>query len=111
VLDLRGLASFTDWFFICSATSSRQVQAIVDSIDERLRASGARARIEGDARAEWVLMDYFDFVVHVFVPEKREFFNLERLWGDAPRVAIEDAPAAAAAPAAARRRRQSRARR
>ena len=83
----------------------------MDAIDERLRAEGARARIEGDSRAEWVLMDYIDFVVHVFVPEKREFFNLERLWGDAPRAAIEDIEAGAPAPAAARRRRQSRARR
>ncbi len=85
VLDLRGLASFTDWFLICTGSSTRQVQAIVDEVESRLKSGmKARARIEGYDKADWVLMDFFDFVVHVFTPEKREFYQLEHLWGDAP---------------------------
>lgn len=87
VLDLRGLSDVTDHFVICHGSSDRQVLAIADSIEERLRKErGVRpAHVEGRRRAEWVLMDYIDFVVHVFVGEKREFYRLERLWGDAPR--------------------------
>jgi len=90
VLDLRGLCHFTDYFVICHGGSSRQVLAIADAIEERLFADGRRKpkHVEGRRVADWVLMDFIDVVVHVFVDEKREFYGLERLWGDAPRVAL-----------------------
>jgi len=84
VLDLRGLSDVTDTFVICHGTSDRQVQAISASIEERLRGLGVKpAHVEGRGQSEWILMDYIDFVVHVFLEEKREFYRLERLWGDA----------------------------
>jgi len=88
VLDLRKLSDVTDFFVICHGTSDRQVLTIADSIEERLlRTLRVKpASVEGRRRSEWVLMDYIDFVVHVFVADKREFYRLERLWGDAPRV-------------------------
>jgi ribosome-associated protein len=88
VLDLRKLSDVTDHFVICHGNSDRQVLAIADSIEERLRRGlGVRpAHVEGRRLAEWVLMDYIDFVVHVFVEERRNFYRIERLWGDAPRV-------------------------
>ena len=88
VLDLRGLSDVTDFFLICHGTSDRQVLAIVDSIEERLARAGARrpSHVEGRLSAEWVLMDYVDFVVHVFHEDRRAFYRLERLWGDAPSV-------------------------
>lgn len=94
VLDLRPLSSFTDFFVICSGRNTRQVQAIADSVEETLRAEKTRpAHVEGFQRAEWVLLDYFDFVVHVFSAERREFYSLERLWGSADRLTLpEDAP-------------------
>ena len=91
VLDLRELSAFTDWFVICSGTSIRQVQAISDAVEERLRADKVKARIEGYREGEWVLMDYGDFLVHIFTESKREYFDLERLWGDAPRGPVEGA--------------------
>ena len=96
VLDLRGLSDVTDFFVICHGTSDRQVVAIADNIEERLRPElrVKPAHVEGRRRAEWVLMDYIDFVVHVFLAEKREFYRLERLWGDAPRVETGSARAA-----------------
>ncbi|HYN84158.1 MAG TPA: ribosome silencing factor [Pyrinomonadaceae bacterium] len=88
-LDLRAIASFTDFFLITSATNVRQVQAIADEIVERLKKMGTRpARVEGYASAEWVLVDYGDFVVHVFEEKARRFYDLERLWRDAERVAL-----------------------
>jgi ribosome-associated protein len=94
VLDLRHLSSFTDFFVICSGQNVRQVQAIADSVEDALRKEQVRpAHIEGFARAEWVLLDYFDFVVHVFSTERRAFYALEKLWGSAERVALpEPAP-------------------
>lgn len=90
VLDLRGLSDVTDYFLICHGTSSRQVQSISDSIEEALRRSKRRPKhIEGHTRAEWILMDYLDFVVHVFVEERRSYYALEKLWSDAPRL-LED---------------------
>ena len=88
VLDLRGLSDFTDYFVIGHGTSERQVVAIADAIEERLVANLERHpdHVEGRRVGDWVLMDYIDFVVHVFVEEKRAFYRLERLWGDAPRV-------------------------
>ncbi|MBZ5535337.1 MAG: ribosome silencing factor [Acidobacteriia bacterium] len=92
ILNLSSICSFTDHFLICTGHSSRQVQAIVDGIDEKLRTQSLRpAHIEGYSQGEWVLMDYTDFVVHVFSPKAREFYDLERLWRGARRV---DVPAA-----------------
>jgi ribosome-associated protein len=88
VLDLRNISDVTDYFVICHATSDRQAMTIADHIEERL-ARDLRVKpssIEGRRRGEWILMDYIDFVVHVFLAEKREFYRLERLWGDAPEI-------------------------
>lgn len=84
VLDLRKAQAFTDFFVICSGTNSRQVRAIADGIVDALAAEGEKpSHIEGYDRSEWILLDYFDFIVHVFMPETRAFYGLERLWGDA----------------------------
>ncbi|MPZ19365.1 MAG: ribosome silencing factor [Luteitalea sp.] len=92
VLDLRHAGAFADYFVLCSGTSARQVKAIVDSIEERLRQHGVRpSHIEGYDRAEWVLIDCFDLIVHVFTAETRTFYGLERLWGSAVRLDMGDA--------------------
>lgn len=89
VLDLREVASFTDYFVITSGTNERQVQAIADEIFERLKKAGApAARVEGRQTAEWILLDYGDFVVHVFENKARKFYDLERLWREAGRVEL-----------------------
>lgn len=91
VLDLRKTPAFTDFFVLCSGQNPRQVKAIADAIDEAMRAARIKpAHIEGYDRAEWILMDYFSFIVHVFVPQTREFYSLERLWGNAERIAVDD---------------------
>jgi len=88
ILDLRKAAGFTDFFVICSGTNSRQIRAIADSVMETLAMDGVKpAHVEGYDRSEWVLIDYFDFIVHVFAPETRLFYSLERLWGNAEQVA------------------------
>ena len=87
VLDLRKATGFTDYFVICSGTNPRQIRAIADSVTEALAATGAKpAHVEGYERSEWILLDYFDFIVHVFAPETRTFYALERLWGNAEQV-------------------------
>jgi ribosome-associated protein len=87
VIHLGPVSGFTDYFLICSGTSDRQVQAIADGVEERLRGEGLRPlHIEGYPRGQWVLLDYGDLVVHVFQEEPRKFYSLERLWGDAPDV-------------------------
>jgi ribosome-associated protein len=99
VLHLSRISDFTDYFLICSGTSERQVQAIANSIEERLREEGARPlHIEGYNRGQWVLLDYGDLVVHVFEVQTRGFYSLERLWADAPDVTqnFQTAPAAPA---------------
>jgi ribosome-associated protein len=89
VLDLREIASFTDYFIITSGTNVRQVQAIADAVVDDLKKQGTRAaRVEGYNTAEWVLVDYGDFIVHVFEDKARKFYDLERLWRDAVRVAL-----------------------
>jgi ribosome-associated protein len=89
VLDLRKAAGFTDFFLIASGTNARQVRAIADAVMETLAADGAKpAHVEGYDRSEWILIDYFDFIVHVFAPETRAFYGLERLWGNAERVDV-----------------------
>lgn len=86
VLDLRGIATFTDFFIITSGTNRRQVQAISDAIVEELKKRGTRAaRVEGYQNAEWILIDYGDFIVHVFDEKSRRFYDLERLWREAKR--------------------------
>ena len=80
-LDLSGICSFTDHFLVCTGTSNRHNQTISDSIAERLKKDGAKPlHIEGYAEGEWILMDYVDFVVHIFSARAREFYELERLW-------------------------------
>jgi len=89
ILDLRKASAFTDFFVICTGASSRQVKAIADAVQTALRANGSRAAlIEGESRAEWVLIDYFDVIFHVFTPATREFYGLERLWADAERIEV-----------------------
>src|SRR5262249_59026505 len=89
VLDLRKASGFTDFFVIASGTNTRQVRAIADAVMESLAAEGARpAHVEGYDRSEWILIDYFDFIVHVFAPETRAFYGLERLWGNAERIEL-----------------------
>ena len=93
VLDLRKAAGFTDYFLICSGTNPRQIRAIADAVMDALAAQGAKpTHVEGYDRSEWVLLDYFDFIVHVFVSETRLFYSLERLWGDAERIEVPERP-------------------
>ena len=85
VLHLQKISDFTDYFMICSGTSERQVQAIADGIVEKAKAAGRKPfGVEGYNAGRWVLIDLGDVVVHAFVPEERELYRLERLWGDAP---------------------------
>jgi ribosome-associated protein len=94
VLDLRNTPAFTDFFVLCSGLNQRQVKAIADAVEETLRAARVRpAHIEGYDRADWVLMDFFTFIVHVFTPQTRQFYSLERLWGDAERIEVSDTSA------------------
>ena len=90
VLDLRKAASFTEYFLICTGASTRQVQAISNAVEEALLKNGKRPlHIEGYSSAEWILLDYGDFIVHVFGSASRRFYDLERLWRDAPRVEVK----------------------
>ena len=86
LLDLRGVVDYTDFFVVCSGGSDRQVKSIHDGIHAGCKSDHALlpTRVDGLARSQWVLMDYLDVIVHVFVPEVREFYALERLWGEAP---------------------------
>ena len=87
LLDLRGLASFADYFVIMSAESSRQIEALEEDLTQTLKESGVpRHRREGTPASGWVLLDFSDVIAHVFSPEEREFYDLERLWGRAPQV-------------------------
>ena len=90
VLDLTKASAFTDFFIICTGANRRQLQAIADAIVEAIAARGGAkpALVEGYERGEWILIDYFDFIVHVFAPATREFYGLERLWADAVHIAI-----------------------
>lgn len=86
VLDLRGISSATDYFLLASGNSDVQVKAIADHVTEELKKESVRPEhVEGIQTARWVLLDYIDFVVHVFHPQARAFYQLENLWGDAPR--------------------------
>ena len=96
-LDLRDAVDYTDYFVICSGTSDRHVKAICDGIRYGLKdANGVGPRrVEGLTQARWVLLDYLDVVVHVFVPELREFYGLERLWGEVPQLRAPAMPSPA----------------
>ncbi|MDX1644443.1 MAG: ribosome silencing factor [Thermoanaerobaculia bacterium] len=90
VLELAEISDFTDFFLLSTGSSERQVRAIADAVDERLREDGVRAlHIEGYEHGQWVLMDYGDFLVHIFYEPTREYYQLERLWADAPNVTPE----------------------
>jgi ribosome-associated protein len=90
VLDLRGLSSATDFFLIVTGTSDMHVRSIANHIMDELKRDGVRPdHVEGVQGGRWVLIDYIDFVVHVFHPAARDFYQLERLWGDAPVLAVE----------------------
>ena len=91
----KGSGAFTDYFVLCSGTNPRQVQAIADEVELRLKAANMRpAHVEGYKQAEWVLIDYVDFVVHVFSEKARKFYDLERLWKTAKRLEVGDLQAA-----------------
>ena len=92
VLDLRKADGFTDYFVICTASNSRQIRAIADGVEDTLKKDlGERpALAEGMGKSEWILLDYFNFVVHVFTRECRNFYALERLWGNAERYEFAD---------------------
>lgn len=92
VLDLTGVTSFTDYFVICTGANSRQVQAISDEIGLQLKNRGELPlSVEGYVQAEWVLMDYADFLIHIFSPKAREYYQLERLWRQAKTIELEKA--------------------
>jgi len=91
ILDLREIVSFADYFVICSADSDTQVKAISDEIDKSLKDQGVKCwHKEGYRALNWVLLDYVDVVVHIFKKEMREYYNIEKLWGDAPAVDVKD---------------------
>jgi ribosome-associated protein len=90
LLDLRGISNATDFFFLISGTSDMHVRSIAEHVIEELKKDGVRpSHVEGLRSGRWVLLDYIDLVVHVFHPLAREFYQLERLWGDAPAHALE----------------------
>jgi ribosome-associated protein len=91
ILDLRTLTAVADYFIICSADSDTQVKAIADEVDKRMRDEGVRSwHTEGYRSLNWVLIDFVDIVVHVFKKESREYYSLDKLWGDAPVINAED---------------------
>lgn len=92
VLELEKAAgAFTDYFVVCSGTNPRQIQAISDEVEDRLRRAGLRpAHVEGYQQAEWVLLDYVDFVVHIFSEKARKYYELERLWKSARRLELSE---------------------
>lgn len=96
ILELeKGSGAFTDYFVVCSGTNPRQIQAIADSVEERLEALGMRpTHTEGYKQAEWVLLDYVDFVVHIFSETARQYYDLERLWKSAARLEPQELLAA-----------------
>jgi len=90
VLDLQGISGIADFFLICSARSTTQADTVAEAVRVSLRAKGVRPRhTEGSAESGWLLLDYGDVVIHVFLEATREFYALERLWGDAPRLSVE----------------------
>jgi ribosome-associated protein len=91
VLDMHGVTPITDYFIICSGNNDKQVARIQEAVEDRLRELGDKAsRREGERYRRWILLDYIDLVVHIFLQEEREFYELERLWKDAPLVTWEE---------------------
>ena len=89
-LDMRGLVSYTDFLVICTARNERQAKAIHDEVYANLKADGLLPdHVEGEREASWVLMDYLDCILHVFVPDERDYYRLETLWGEAPRLELD----------------------
>ena len=90
VLDVRGISSVTDYFLLCGGRSTTHVETIADAVRQELRAEGVRPlHTEGVAESGWILLDYGDVLVHVFLEETRAYYALERLWGDAPAVELD----------------------
>jgi ribosome-associated protein len=86
-LDISGIATFANFFLICTGDSSRQMQAIADEVEQRLKANGIRpSHVEGYQNAEWILMDYIDLIIHIFSKSARAYYDLERLWRDGKRL-------------------------
>jgi len=91
ILDLRNISTLTDSFVICSVTNNRQARAIAQEIEEKLDKHGLKLdHTEGYPDSNWILMDYTDLVIHIFAKETREYYDLEHLWGDAPRVELDE---------------------
>jgi ribosome-associated protein len=91
VMEVGDLTSIADYFIVCSGRSDRQVQSIAQGIEENLRGMGVRPHsVEGAARGQWLLMDFFDVIVHIFYEPVREFYDLEGLWSDAPRAQLPE---------------------
>jgi len=91
ILNVRDISSFADYFVLCDGTSDRQVQAIAASVQERMKKSGILPLgVEGESAGKWILLDYADVVVHIFYQPVREFYDLERLWADVPRMEIPE---------------------
>ena len=91
ILNLGENCSFTSYFLICSSTSNRHAQAICDAVLEKLKKSGLTpTHVEGYNQGQWILIDYLNFVVHIFSERARDFYDLERLWKTAPRVAVKE---------------------
>jgi ribosome-associated protein len=89
-LDISAIASFADYFLLCTGDSSRQLQAIADEVELQLKAHGLRpAHVEGYRNAEWILLDYIDFVIHIFSKSARAYYDLERLWRDGKKLDTE----------------------
>jgi len=93
-LDMRGLTVITDYFLICHGTSGVHIRALADAVEEKLEEDGVRPMgVEGYQESRWVLLDYGDVVVHIFAEEERRFYDLERLWSDAPRLLVAEVEA------------------
>jgi len=91
ILKVKEISAFADYFIICSGSSDRQVRAIADAIQENLKLAGILPLgIEGEAAGQWILMDYDDVIIHIFLETVRTFYDLERLWSEAPRMAVPD---------------------
>lgn len=91
VLDLRGLANFADWFVFCSGRSDRQTKALHDAVREGMKEDPGMLPVhtEGERERRWILLDYGDVIAHIMIPEVRDYYRLEQLWGDAPRLELD----------------------
>jgi len=93
ILDLRAFANFADFFVVSTATSTVHARALAEEVERQLAKLGVKPHhIEGSEHGQWILLDYFDVVVHIFLGDVREFYGLERLWGDVPQRAVTSQP-------------------